>query len=280
MIARPMIMKAKLPVSAWGHAILHTTILICIRPTSYNASSPLKMVFGQEPNISHLRIFGCAVYVPIAPPQRTKMGPQRRLGIYLENQSKISWSELSLSHLDPRTKQCELEVQKIIHLQGLANQLPDAFTDPKKLTKSHVPAANAPVKIDIPKGQDNLSKESRARQKRGRPIGSKDKNPRKKRGANSQDGQNEVRETPEDSPEETLDMMVPEEPQVPENEEISINYIMSRKVWNRNKTDVDDIFAYNIALNVIENEEDQEPKYVNECMHRKDWPKWKDAMQA
>ena len=26
---------------------------------------------------------GCAVYVPIAPPQRTKMGPQCRLGIYV-----------------------------------------------------------------------------------------------------------------------------------------------------------------------------------------------------
>ena len=138
-----------------------------------------------------------------------------------------------------------------------------------------MPAANAPVKIDVPEGQDN---ESRARLKRSRPIGSKDKNPRKKKGANNQDGQNEV--TPEKSPEETLDMMVPEEPQVPENEEISINYIMSRQVWNRNKIDVDDIFAYNIALNVIENEEDQEPKSVNECMHRKDWPKWKDAMQT
>ena len=33
----------------------------------------------------------------------------------------ISWNELSLSHLDPCTKECELEVQKIIHLQGLAN---------------------------------------------------------------------------------------------------------------------------------------------------------------
>ena len=41
------------------------------------------MVTGYEPNVSHLRIFGCAVYVPIAPPQRTKMGPQRRLGIYV-----------------------------------------------------------------------------------------------------------------------------------------------------------------------------------------------------
>ena len=40
-------------------------------------------MFGHQPNISHLRVFGCAVYVPIAPSQRTKMGPQRRLRIYM-----------------------------------------------------------------------------------------------------------------------------------------------------------------------------------------------------
>ena len=27
--------------------------------------------------------FGCDVYVPIAPPQRSKLGPQRRIGIYV-----------------------------------------------------------------------------------------------------------------------------------------------------------------------------------------------------
>lgn len=47
------------------------------------------MVFGHEPNISHIRIFGCAVYVPIAPPQRSKMGPQRRLEIYVGYESPL-----------------------------------------------------------------------------------------------------------------------------------------------------------------------------------------------
>ncbi|GJW23274.1 retrovirus-related pol polyprotein from transposon TNT 1-94 [Tanacetum coccineum] len=75
-------------------------------------------------------------------------------------------------------------------------------------------------------------------------------------------------------------MLVQEEPQVPENEEISINYIMSRKVWNRNEIDVDDIFAYNVALEVMENDEDQEPKSMQECRYRNDWPKWKDAIEA
>ena len=64
----------------------------------------------------------------------------------------ISWNELSKTYLDPWTKQCELEVQKIIHLQGLANQLPNAFTNPKGVTKSYVPAINAPIRIDVPAG--------------------------------------------------------------------------------------------------------------------------------
>ena len=73
LIARPMLLRTKLPIFAWGHAILHAAAIIRIRPTSYHKFSPLQLAFGQEPNISHLRIFGCAVFVPIAPPQITKM---------------------------------------------------------------------------------------------------------------------------------------------------------------------------------------------------------------
>ena len=36
-------------------------------------------MLGKQLNISHLRIFGCVVYVPIAPTQHTKMGSQQRL---------------------------------------------------------------------------------------------------------------------------------------------------------------------------------------------------------
>jgi len=30
----------------------------------------------------------------------------------------IGWNELSLSHLHPHTKECELEVHRIIHFQN------------------------------------------------------------------------------------------------------------------------------------------------------------------
>ncbi|WJZ90040.1 hypothetical protein VitviT2T_009216 [Vitis vinifera] len=96
-----------------------------------------------------------------------------------EERREISWKTSTMTHLDPRTNQCELEVQRIIHLQNLANQLLDAFIDTKKVTKSHIPAANTPARIDVPVGQ--LTNESKIRLKRDRPVGSKDVTPRKRR---------------------------------------------------------------------------------------------------
>ena len=217
-------MKTKLPTSVWGHAILHAATLIRLRPTSYHTLSPLQLFMGQEPNISHLRIFGSTVYVPVAPPNHTKMGSQRRLGIYVgfespsiirylepltgdmftarfadcrfdetvfpklgiensEIKREILWKNLSLSHLDPYSSTCEQEVQKIIHLQKIANQMSDAFTDSKMITKSHIPAENVPIQIDVPKGPSTsvIADESKTHLKRGRTLGSKDQNPRKRK---------------------------------------------------------------------------------------------------
>ena len=76
-------MKTKLPTSAWGHAIMHAANLVHIRPIAYHEYSSFQLVLGNPLNTSHIRIFGCGIYVPIAPTHRTKIGPQRRLGIYV-----------------------------------------------------------------------------------------------------------------------------------------------------------------------------------------------------
>ena len=96
-----------------------------------------------------------------------------------DGRHEITWNASTLSHLDQHTNQCELEVQMIIHLKNLVNQLPDAFADTKKVTKSHIPAANVPARVDITEGQKTY--ESKTSSKRGRPIGSKDKTPWKGR---------------------------------------------------------------------------------------------------
>ena len=98
LIARPLLMRSKLPATAWGHAVLHAAELIRIRPSSEHKYSPSQLLTGHEPDISHLKTFGCAVYVPIAPPQRTKMGPQRRMGIYVGYDSPTI-----IKYLEPTT---------------------------------------------------------------------------------------------------------------------------------------------------------------------------------
>ena len=74
-IARTLLLRTQLPISIWGHAILHAAVLICLRPTAYHQYSSVQLVFGHQLDISHMRTFGCAVYVLIVPTHRTKMGP-------------------------------------------------------------------------------------------------------------------------------------------------------------------------------------------------------------
>ena len=64
-------------------------------------------------------------------------------------------------------------------MQTLTNQLPEAFIDTKKVTKSHIPPTNAPTQIGVLEGQ--LANESQIHLKRGRPIDSKDLAPQKMR---------------------------------------------------------------------------------------------------
>ena len=68
-------------------------------------------------------------------------------------------------------------------MQGIANQLPDVFTDNKKMMKSHIPTADTPSRIEVLVGQSvNIAaNESKPHPKRGRPIGVKDKFPRKRK---------------------------------------------------------------------------------------------------
>ena len=56
--------------------------------------------------------------------------------------------------------------------------------------------------------------------------------------------------------------MIPDKSQVLENEEISINYVLTGKGWNRNEIDVDENFVYTITCGIIIEDEDLEPKSV------------------
>ena len=128
----------------------------------------------------------------------------------------------------------------IIHLHNLANQLLDAFVDAKKVTKSHISDANASARINVPKGQ--LANESKIRLKRGRidtpeevhdkkraPIEAFDKQKAPVEAFGEQKALIEAyieQKTPEEVQNKELAL---EEAQVPENFEISINYVHNRE---------------------------------------------------
>ena len=151
------------------------------------------------------------------------------------------------------------------------------------MTKSYMSAANAPIKMDVTIEQSHIANESQPRLKRGRPVGSKDKNPQTRKEAKRRDGPSEDVETLNESS-DIIEISVPEEtdqvPEIHENKEISINYVNNGIQWNRQKLNVADAFAYHIALNVINDGEDHEPKSIKDCRQSENWLKWKDAIEA
>lgn len=185
----------------------------------------------------------------------------------------------SLLHLDPPTKQSELEVWWIMHLHSITNQLYDAFTDTKTVTKSHIPAGNVHARIEITKEtwRPEDTPESRTRLKCGRPIGSKDKNPKKKKEVEKHDKPKIIETTLEETNRESDDKI---EHETEGNPDISFNYIHNRKIWNRNKVyNIDDFFSYIVSKEIDEENNDREPKCVYECQKRHDCIKWKDAIK-
>ena len=48
----------------------------------------------------------------------------------------------------------------------------------------------------------------------------------------------------------------------------------------RSEIVVDYVFAYNVATNIMQDNEDHEPQFVIECRQRNDWPKWQEAIQS
>ena len=175
----------------------------------------------------------------------------------------------SISHLDPRTAQCDKEVQRITHLQKIASQLPDAFIDTAKVTKSYIPAANTPTRINIPIGKTAImaaNESSMTRLKCGQPLGSKYLIPLKRKIKGQQNPSLEENSTPEEAiptiskiiapekesaievthaPKEAIvheEIQNHEDEQVLANDEISINYASTGELWDRTKVVISEVF--------------------------------------
>ena len=121
----------------------------------------------------------------------------------------------------------------------------------------------------------SVANEPKPQLKCGGPIGSKDTIPRKMKSVKfnapeehtNVKGLNDELITPVEA---SIVQLSHEIVPVHNNEEISINYIHKGKIWDRNTTLIDDAFSFQVAMDFISNDEDQEPQNMNECRLRND----------
>ncbi|KAL0410785.1 UNVERIFIED_CONTAM: hypothetical protein Slati_3668200 [Sesamum latifolium] len=187
--------------------------------------------------------------------------------------------------MDPRTNDSELEVQRIIHFQSVANTLPDSLTGTKKVTKSYILIENVPTRLEVPEAILTQLKtfESQIRLRHGRPLGFKDANPRKRKEhivSINHDANVTINDVSEDKiPEAVLsEDSKCNEQDLEDSYEMSINYAHNSLGWYQKKIKMDDIFAYSVAAEIMD-EDENDPQIMEECRHRNDWKSWKKVIQ-
>ena len=183
-------------------------------------------------------------------------------------------------------------------MQYLASNLPDAFTDHKGVTKSHIPAVNTQQGVEVPKAS-SIFIDAPQRQKSGRPIGTKDKNPQKTKSNKETLSLLEPLEEDRSKDENPSTFAlapnnhntgIAERPNqnilgndkglVKVNIEVAMNFVNTGETYNINITVVDDIFASTTALTISNDNLDPEPKSIAECRKCSNWVRWKQAIEA
>ncbi|KAI3457948.1 hypothetical protein Pfo_014611 [Paulownia fortunei] len=243
--------------------------------------SPMQLILSFEPDILHLRTFSCTIRVRILPPQRTKMGFQCQLGIYIGFDSPLiirylepmtcdlftarfadchfdkiifpsignnrviivsdkpkpveifSWNEQNLSHLDPRTFDCENEVNRIIHLQNIANRLPNTLMMPVTSRSLMFQLRILQLSSLFLMNMGDINESA------------------------NQTGPSE--HAPDVEPNASSIIKITN----PGNIENPISYC--NEIWDPNEIIINDIFAFLVAQEIVNNDYDSEPHSIIEC---------------
>ena len=79
-----LLSQASLPLKFWSHAFLTATYLINRMPSpTLQMESPFQKLFGNAPNYSKLRVFGCLCYPWLKPYAPNKLHPRSRSCVFL-----------------------------------------------------------------------------------------------------------------------------------------------------------------------------------------------------
>ena len=82
--ARTMLIAADLPKKYWGYAVLYACdVLLCTPRSRLNNKTPYELLFGNAPDISHFRTFGCKAWGWVPKALRKKWDPRAKQGIFV-----------------------------------------------------------------------------------------------------------------------------------------------------------------------------------------------------
>src|SRR5450759_4161579 len=137
LISRPLFIHANLPSSFWSHAVIHAATLLKYRPTLLNEQSPLEILTGRPPDVSHIKVFGCRVWVPVPEPNRKTIGPHRLAGIYVgfDSPSIIRYVSPQTGTLSKaRFQNCQFDERVFPPLSTASSSQPIQFYSPETFT--------------------------------------------------------------------------------------------------------------------------------------------------
>jgi hypothetical protein len=196
-----------------------------------------------------------------------------------------------------RTKENELQVQKIINLQNDANNLPDVFTDYKSVTKSWNHVVNALERVEVPKKTtQTLSVVKRGRIAQTNKDNAPNKHPRKEKTRPLQKTVNvnqsvvdrhfvdipqsstqaHYRNENASTSENPDDLVLGNHETSTGIQEISINYTSSGEVYHHSTTIVNTYFSTIITENFLAG---PDSKTMTECKGHSDWNTWKETIE-
>ncbi|GIL67494.1 hypothetical protein Vafri_20882 [Volvox africanus] len=78
---RAMLAESGLPLKLWAEAMATANLLRNVSPVVGMAVTPYEAFTGTKPDISHLRVFGCAAYAHVPKEKRNKLQPVSRKGV-------------------------------------------------------------------------------------------------------------------------------------------------------------------------------------------------------
>jgi hypothetical protein len=86
--ARAMLIDARMEGSWWAEAVVTACYIRNRCPTHGRSKTPWELLMGSKPDISHMRVFGCAAWVHVPRAQRRKFEPVSKRGVLVGYFSK------------------------------------------------------------------------------------------------------------------------------------------------------------------------------------------------